>query len=316
MIIDTGGAQSFHRKTAFSNAPREPALPPMKTISPRGPESPPKKISNKTTSPLVDSSTQATFEGYDSLVLAQTSPSTRVDFSSLLDEQLSAALGATELDADATAQRYRSPRPAAAVPPALVSPSSASRRPVRTGRTRGAEIQRPMSPEWTSEWLDEPVTLLPPLPPPKASAFKVSPRAMSTASSLSSSSSSSWPPSTHTRTTGERQEDDEQQQRVRVSPAHRKALLERTAALLQLPVPAEGDASSPMAHRFVTGRNFDKQLLPASEFFMAGLERWPMDDALREGFDGIVDSLKLIQTPDRYMKWPFFPTASRHAIRG
>ena len=117
-------------------------------------------------------------------------------------------------------------------------------------------------------------------------------------------------------TTGERQEDDEQQQRVRVSPTHRKALLERTAALLQLPVPAEGDASSPMAHRFVTGRNFDKQLLPASEFFMAGLERWPMDDALREGFDGIVDSLKLIQTPDRYMKWPFFPTASRHAIRG
>jgi hypothetical protein len=313
MSIGTGGAQSFHRKTSFSSAPREPALPPMKIRSPRGPDSPPKKLAKNTS----NSSTHTTFEGDGNLVLAQASPSPRVDFSSLLDEQLSAAMSATELDAVATALRYRSPRPAAAVPPALVSPpSSASPRPLRTARTRGADIQRPMSPEWTSEWLDEPVTLLHPLPPPKASASKVSPRAMPTASSSSSSSSSSWPPSAHTMTTGERQEDDEQQQRVRVSPTHRKALLERTAALLQLPVPAERNASSPMAHRFVTGRNFDTQLLPASEFFMAGLERWPTDDVLREGFNGIVYSLKLIQTPDRYMKWPFLPAASQHVVRG
>ena len=162
MSIGIGGAQSFHLKTSFSSAPREPALPPMKIRSPRGPDSPPKKLAKNTS----NSSTHTTFEGDGNSVLAQTSPSPRVDFSSLLDEQLSAAMSARELDAVATALRYRSPRPAAAVPPALVSPpSSASPRPLRTARTRGAGIQRPMSPEWTSEWLDEPVTLLPPLPP-------------------------------------------------------------------------------------------------------------------------------------------------------
>ena len=61
------------------------------------------------------------------------------------------------------------------------------------------------------------------------------------------------------------------------------------------------------ANNYLLGRNLDRQLLPASSLLLEGLERWPTDDGMRSGFDQVVESVKLVEAPVRYHKWPFEP---------
>jgi len=56
--------------------------------------------------------------------------------------------------------------------------------------------------------------------------------------------------------------------------------------------------------RYVVGRQLDK-LLPASTVLLRGLEKWPEAERLRVGFDEVIDSLKFVEAPQRWMDWPW-----------